>query len=170
MIPFKSYLSGTQGTMCLAVALVSGLFMASGGTLTVRPQQEKKAPVANEASLKADLKETGGKLVQVLRVGKAEDFLDFCSKNGVIFGIDQPEIAVREMRRQIRQKRGVYCLLFDTNCLQKEKGFESSFSYRQLLSESTEQEIKVGLIQEKSVLRGKCASFSKAAQLKHFRT
>ena len=59
--------------------------------------------------------------MDILEKGQPGDLLGMASKNGVVFGVDSDPIPFVQIQTQIRQKKGVYCLLFDTDCLRNEE-------------------------------------------------
>ncbi len=109
----------------------------------------------------------GKRLTAAIEIGNAEEFLSFCSRRGVVFGTDQPEIPLREMRKQIRGKYGIHCLLFDTSCLRKQVGFERRYSLRDLISAASKKELKVGIVREPGVFAGDVRIYLKGGPIEN---
>ena len=112
----------------------------------------KKAEGAKQAP--KELSETVQKFVTILQDGDAEGFLSIASKEGVAFGIDSDPISYSKIQEQILQKRGVYCLLFDTDCLRKEElrewqkakhkgNIDAIISYREALRLASSKKINI---------------------------
>jgi len=131
-----------------ALRLVAGALLAGGILLAVSthaPEYEQKGTSrpSRDEKLKQELGATAKKLVEAIEKGDPAEFLAFCSRRGVNFGTDEPDMPLGEIRKQIQGRYGVYCLLFDTACLRKQPGWEREYSYRELISMAAEREIKV---------------------------
>jgi hypothetical protein len=89
------------------------------GAVSAQTSTTAKSPSRGEVLKK--LQETVQKFMDILEKGQPEDFFGIASKDGVVFGIDSDPIPLLQIRAQIHQKKGVYCLLFDTDCLRNEE-------------------------------------------------
>lgn len=112
-----------------------------------------EARLESEEGLQQQLAETGRTMILSLRSGKPYDLLRFWSSRGVAVGIDGPTISKNRARNEFRSKKYLYCLLFDTRCLQKEDeqdrkraGMEARQnplrSYRELLLQTPSPKIE----------------------------
>jgi len=78
----------------------------------------KQPPVQTPSHKELD--DVVDRFIGILQSGAPEDFLSLASKEGVSFGIDSDPIPCATLLMQVRQRRGVYCFIFDTDCLRKE--------------------------------------------------
>lgn len=78
---------------------------------------QAKSP-ANEAK-NEELKNVAEAVLRSIQAGDADGFMTFASEDGVCFGVDCDSEPLEQMRRNIREKNGFYCLLFDTECERK---------------------------------------------------
>src|SRR5437879_6559939 len=125
-----SILEGQRILPLLLLLILAMVFTTAGsGTLYQQEKEETETP-ARQEKLEQDLKTTGNKLLRIIENGDPQALSALCSKKGVVFGIDQPEISLREIQKQIRGKYGVYCLIFDTTCLRKHPAFQHRYAYR----------------------------------------
>ena len=84
------------------------------------PFLEERSENAEE-KLKRGLEKTANEFLVLLESGDPVDFSAVISRKGVVFGIEPPPISFRETQKQIKQKEGVYCLLFASECLRREE-------------------------------------------------
>ena len=73
------------------------------------------------------------KVFAVLRAGDTKAFLAYVPETGVSLGRDAPLTTRAEIKRQLHERRGLVCKLFDSACL---KANEAQCSYRELLTAS----------------------------------
>ena len=99
------------------------------------------APNEKAAPLPKDLEELQQRFLLTIREKKADLFLRFVSEGGMYLGVDGEKLPKSNLARQIKMKKGVYCLLFDSACLKAETHKESC-SYSQLMSDA--DELKAG--------------------------
>jgi len=74
----------------------------------------------------AGLKEAVDKFMAILEKGQPDGLFGLASSEGVVFGIESDPMPVSRVRDELRKKEGIYCLLFDTDCLRKETLQEGS--------------------------------------------
>jgi hypothetical protein len=75
----------------------------------------------------------GGKTLDAIRK-KNTDFLStVIDPDGLFVGIDTPKISAARFKRDLSQKRGVYCLIFDASCLEKKEGTAQASSLRDII-------------------------------------
>jgi hypothetical protein len=75
----------------------------------------------------------------IVREGDALRFLGYVPEDGVNLGREAVHTNRAEIEEQLTHHTGLYCKLFDTSCLPKSAGAESSpqiCSYRELLTQS----------------------------------
>lgn len=87
--------------------------------LEVEPVQSLHGEETSD-NLQESLQETVQRILSILESGDPETLLDLISRDGVTFGIDAPDVSPDEIQREFRLKRGTYCILFDTQCAQRE--------------------------------------------------
>lgn len=138
----------------LLVLVFSGVLIATppiGACIWLEQQadQEKKSDV----HLRKQLASVASRMLAIIEGGDASDIVELMSPKGVVFGLDPPPIPLREIRKQIQRKQGVYCLLFDTKCMREEdkeiRGEEGvppeHFSYRDDLKRSPDRKVQINL-------------------------
>ena len=126
-----------------AIFLVLIVFLLVGATFSQEPP--KPTDASEDRLARQEVEVVAKNLVRTIAGGNPDDFLSFCSRRGLFLGIDDTLVALPEIRRQIRGKRGAYCLLFDTGCLRAEPGWEQTYSFRELLSKTKEPELRIHL-------------------------
>ncbi|MFQ5684738.1 MAG: hypothetical protein ACE5HC_15905 [Candidatus Binatia bacterium] len=100
-----------------------------------------------DKKLLEDLNAAGEKLVQIIKDADTEGFIRLCDSDGI--GLEPDiELTIDDIRNQMRQKKGLYCLLFDTECLQEESGNDSYKSYRDLFRSAHNLKISASLSYE----------------------
>jgi hypothetical protein len=76
----------------------------------------------------------------LVRSGKPEKLFSYLSNGGVNVGKDAQHMTRQEVEEQINGRRGLYCKLFDSACMQAEIQLDNSkvhpCSYRELLTKS----------------------------------
>jgi hypothetical protein len=75
----------------------------------------------------------------IVRDGDALRFLGYVGEDGVNLGRDAVHTTRTEIEEQLTHHTGLYCKLFDSSCLPKSGGADSSpqtCSYRELLTQS----------------------------------
>jgi hypothetical protein len=93
------------------------------------------------AAVPKDLEELQEHFLRAIKDKNAHLFLGFVSEGGMYLGVDGEKLPKSNIARQIKMKKGVYCLLFDSACLKAETHKESC-SYSQLMSDA--DELKAG--------------------------
>jgi hypothetical protein len=91
--------------------------------VTEDASNEKAAP------LPKDLEELQQRFLLAIKEKKADRFLGFVSEGGMYLRVDGEKLPKNNIARQIKMKKGVYCLLFDSACLKAEttmKGVRSA--------------------------------------------
>lgn len=83
-------------------------------------QDAGKAPPDIEERMEQQLTEEGNRMILTLRTGQPSDILSLWSSTGVTLGVDGPTVSKSRARMEFAAKKNLYCLLFDTRCLQKE--------------------------------------------------
>jgi hypothetical protein len=59
-------------------------------------------------------------LVEILNAKDTAGFLSLIASSGVTFGVDGDNQFKEQVQQQFEQKRGAYCVLFDSKCLSRE--------------------------------------------------
>jgi hypothetical protein len=109
----------SRNILTLALICLSVLALSNTRLFGAQANPTAKSPPREQTPKK--LEEAVQKFVDILEKGQPEDLLGIVSKDGVVFGIDSDPIPFLQIQTQIRQKKGVYCLLFDTDCLRSEE-------------------------------------------------
>ncbi len=102
----------------------------------------------------AGLKEAVDKFMAILEKGQPDALFGLVSSEGVVFGIESDPLPVSRIRDELRKKEGIYCLLFDTDCLRKETlqewkrgnysgNIEAAISLREAISSASEKKINI---------------------------
>lgn len=146
-------------TIALGVATVCLVVFIAGCEKESVARRTTKASSVSELTLEQELKQVGEQLLEVIKTGNTDGFLRLCSKDGVSFGTDEANTPLEVLRREVQENRGAYCLLFDTDCLREQVGFENYFSFRQLVTEADRIEIKAYLVRGDDVLAGEVRIF-----------
>ncbi len=112
------------------------------------PAQEKSAPhPAQEAEkLQRDLDIEAKNLIDLILGGEPSTLVSHCSERGVAFGTDTPPISKGKIERRLARKEGTYCVLFDTQCLQKIPAHQNRHSYRDLMAKASSRKLETHLI------------------------
>ena len=76
----------------------------------------KSVEVAGSAS---QLKQRAQEFAALLETGKSADLGHWISREGVSIGVDTDPISVTLVQQQVGEQKGIFCLLFDTECLRK---------------------------------------------------
>ena len=87
--------------------------------------------------------------LSAIREGDSQAFLSYVSRHGVSLGVEPADVTRREIIREITQKKGIFCMLFDSECLTSEdaqrrfkgKRIPDGFkvcSYREMLAKPDE--------------------------------
>ena len=137
--------------------------------LAATRSSQSKGIAASRASiedhLRRELEATAKRFLVIIEKGDPKEFPLLCSRKGVVFGIDQPEISLAAIRRQIDKKEGVYCLLFDTDCLRKDDAVlwgkegppartEPLYSYREIFRKTLPRELNASVSRISGVWSG----------------
>jgi hypothetical protein len=105
----------------LVIPLNCFLALAFLGVCELRPQTNAAPISPTQGQVPKELEVTVQKFLNILEKGQPADMLSMVSKTGVAFGIDSDPIPFLQIQSQFRQKKGVYCFLFDTDCLRNEE-------------------------------------------------
>jgi len=118
-----------------------------GGTFVLFAQSgsEKAAPPAVSAGGNSATP-TGGSAAElertffaILRSGEALKFLSYIPDDGVNIGRDAQHTTRAEVEEQLTSRKGLYCQLFDSSCIQSTIKLDASApacSYREMLTQS----------------------------------
>ena len=105
--------------MILLGCLTTGCSNQHPQLTIARPEQTApKPPVENPTD--ASLKRSVDQLLVVLDSGRPEAFPEFVSSDGLCLGVDCQSISVKQIKKEIQDKKGSYCQLFDSGCLHKQ--------------------------------------------------
>lgn len=102
-----------------------------------------------EQTLKEELLNTAKQFLTTLEQGDVSGFSEMISTKGVVIGHEPPPIARNEVLKQLKNREGAYCVLFDTCCLKKEwdSGSENNSrnlrSYQEVLQKASNRKMKV---------------------------
>ena len=98
--------------LLICIATLQFVSVHAGGQIAAHESDHDK--------LQRALEQSAVDLIGILEKREPAALLDIISKRGVVFGLEPPPIQWDEVRRQFAQKRGTYCLLFDSECARKE--------------------------------------------------
>jgi hypothetical protein len=113
------------------------LTLLLGPALAVAQANPDK-PAADKAAA-TPVAELEQQVFDVLRQGDALKFLSYVAEDGVNIGRDAEHATRDAVAEQLAQRKGLYCKLFDSACLQssgEDKASAQSCSYRELLTQS----------------------------------
>jgi hypothetical protein len=80
-----------------------------------------------------------------LRQGNVNRFISLISEDGITLGTERP-LTKKQIIEQLRTKTELYCVLFDSKCLNRERDASSRVcSYRELLATSDEVAASIAL-------------------------
>ena len=134
-----------------------------------RPTDKKKpttlAKSPTEDELRRRLEESANKLLTIIQRGDPKQLLLFCSRKGVVFGVDEPAIRLSVIRKQIEAREGIYCTFFDTDCARRKDAedrakagappsVEALYSYRERVVKAVASELRVSVYQIAGVWSG----------------
>lgn len=135
----------------MAALLLVGSMAAQQPT----PPAQQPAPPAGEPSaeeLEKEFARAAEQFLALLESGDPEKFPDLCSEDGVVFGLDPPAVPLKQIRKEIENRTGVYCVLFDTACLRQQAAEQKSgksaaglLSVRERLRSATAREARIEL-------------------------
>lgn len=138
----------------LLVLVFGGVLIATppiGACIWLEQQadQEKKSDV----HLRKQLASVASRMLAIIEGGDAGDIVELMSPKGVVFGLDPPPIPLKDIRKQVQHKRGVYCFLFDTKCMREEYretwgkrvAGRKYYSYRDRLKQSPDRKVQINL-------------------------
>ena len=113
------------------------------------PSVQKVSPLrvtedVSAAPLPKGLEELQQRFLLAIKEKKADRFLGFVSEGGIYLGVDGEKLPKSNLARQIKMKKGVYCLLFDSACLRTETHDETC-SYSEMLSDGDRLKISTSL-------------------------
>jgi hypothetical protein len=98
------------------------------------------------AAVPKDLEELQEHFLRAIKEKNAHLFLGFVSDDGIYLGVDSEKLPKKDVAREIRMRKGVYCLLFDSACLRAETHDETcSYSYSEMLSDLDKLKISTSL-------------------------
>lgn len=98
------------------------------------------------AALPKDLEELQQRFLRAIKEKNADLFLGFVSDDGIYLGVDSGKLSKKDVAHEIKMRKGVYCLLFDSTCLRAETHDETcSYSYSQMLSDAEKIKISTSL-------------------------
>ncbi len=120
-------LGPTRFVLLLLLTVVGG--MCEG-------QSTKKSAVPTNSTQTESLKRD---FIALLRNGDTEKFLSYVPEAGVNVGSQPQHESRNEVEQQLQHRRGLYCKLFDTSCLEAPIKLDASArtcSYREALNES----------------------------------
>ncbi len=132
----------------MAIGIALGACSKPSGSPATSP-----AMPAVENRTDPELKRFVEQLVLVLKSGRLEDFLNYVSKDGVCIGTDCELTPLKEIKADIRSKKGSYCELFDSSCLHrqlqarwtkaKEEEIAEVLSFRDMFKTSAGRDVEI---------------------------
>lgn len=148
--------------MVRLLSTIVRFLMSSVFLLSAFAKQQAHLPIQTENPTQANpqkklerlLAETAHDFVDKLQKGDPQDLLSFFSLRGVRFGADEPPISLATIQSHFEQKKGLFCVFFDTACLQKEDAIyrahagapprtKAIHSYRDRLLHASQRELIV---------------------------
>lgn len=113
-----------------------GMLLVTLGELPLAQAPEKATAPGPRSKSPETLKHD---FFAVIREGNAEKFLAYVSKDGVNIGSEPQHQTRDEVEQQMRHRRGLYCKLFDSSCIDAPIKLDASArpcSYREILTRS----------------------------------
>jgi hypothetical protein len=92
----------------LRLAFTGGLLLCG---VVVMLAQDIKSPAASAPE------QVGASIVEALKNRDVATLIGFVMEAGITVGTDGPTIPTASFKRQLQQKRGVYCILMDGSCI-----------------------------------------------------
>jgi hypothetical protein len=129
---------GTAGVLCYL--LLGGSVAVCGQSTSAKPVppgETNSASSAGRAATSATALER--EFFAILRKGDALKFLSYVPDDGVNIGRDAEHNTRAEIESQLTGRKGLYCTLFDSSCIQSTIKLDASTplcSYRELLTQS----------------------------------
>ena len=87
-------------------------------------QSRKPAPLSAE--------DVGTRVVAAIRNGDVAPLEALVAPSGLAFGVEEPRISAAKFVGDLKQKRGIYCVLMDSSCLAGAKKDKPDTSLRSL--------------------------------------
>ena len=119
------------------VTLLLILLSSSGGLCLAQSADKAATPGSSaQASDSANTEALKRDFFAAIREGNAERFLSYISKEGVGVGSQVQRETREEVEQQILHRRGLYCELFDSSCIDRTITLDASrraCSYREAL-------------------------------------
>jgi hypothetical protein len=121
------------------------LMLAGAVALSAQPDSKKSAtPATNSGGSSAtpsgsSAAELERKFFAIVRSGDTLKFLSYIPEDGVTVGRDAQPTARAEIEEQLSNRKGLYCQLFDSSCIQSKIKLDASApacSYQELLTHS----------------------------------
>jgi hypothetical protein len=95
-----------------------------------------------DAQALAGLQAEGERLLQILKNSDQQGFLAECSRKGVVFWADGDPLPPDVIAKVFKEKRSVYCTLFDTACLPHPDPVNKQYSFREMLNRAASIQVK----------------------------
>ena len=122
-------------TRICKLSLIAVILVGSDAVLSATNEEDAdQREQVSEQKLKEELVATATELLAILDDGDPKDLIQLVSREGVVLDVDADPTPLSEIRKDIEQKGYIYCLFFDTKCLQKKDAAwheEMGFSERE---------------------------------------
>jgi hypothetical protein len=124
----------------LCLLLLGGSTVACGQSSPAKPAHPGETNSASSASPAASSPATlEREFFAVVRNGNIRQFMEYVPDDGVNVGRDAEHNTRAEIETQLTSRKGLYCQLFDSSCIQSTIKLDASTppcSYRELLTQS----------------------------------
>jgi hypothetical protein len=132
------------------------LFCCPGTQLFAERSRQVEVQAKSDEQLKEELQQTANVFLALLKEGNPKDLTLYISRRGVVFSVDEPPTSATEIADEIDKKTGIFCGLFNTECLRREDAIERKragvrpspepiYSYREQLVTGSIQGVRVGV-------------------------
>src|SRR2546428_10930318 len=96
----------------------------SNNTSTAQVSGTRQAPpVTANTSEQADqgtLEAAANELFLLIETGEPQQLVSWFSEEGVVLGIHSPRVSIADLRRELEERTGIFCVFFDTECARRE--------------------------------------------------
>ena len=108
--------------MIIRLSVVIAFSLLTFGSTHLRAQSKHKGCPAGiqRDVLKTELDRASSAAVDAIRSGKPEKLLPLLAEKGVFLGVDGPLVSLTAIRKEMTNKTGIYCVIFDSTCLRRE--------------------------------------------------
>ena len=70
--------------------------------------------------LEQELERSASAALEAIRSGKPERLMPLLAAKGVVLGVDGPLVRLSAIHKEMSNRTGIYCVIYDSSCLRKE--------------------------------------------------